>query len=190
MFQYVVSIGHSLSSHWSFSVLVSVQVSLSPLVASDWKGLFIPCPPPPFLLYHPIIPLFILDRSMDSLEGLWNKLSLFEAEKIGVSYPKDEISHRYIQAAKFLTKRVVNISRWLARSVLFGDQKKTSRSKIWVTIFSFSNLKTNMIWIESLSLNLGRTINCCVWKSGRHCPSFSPRLQIFYLSDSDTWSTF
>lgn len=46
---------------------------------------------------------------MDSLDGLWNKLSLSEAEEIGVSYPKDEISHRYIFAAKFLTKQVVNI---------------------------------------------------------------------------------
>lgn len=46
---------------------------------------------------------------MDSLEGLWNKLSLFEAEEIGVSYAKDEISLKYILVAKFLTKRVVNI---------------------------------------------------------------------------------
>ena len=46
---------------------------------------------------------------MDSLEGLWNKLSPSEVEEIGVLYPKDEISPRYILVAKFLTKRVVNI---------------------------------------------------------------------------------
>ena len=76
---------------------------------------------------------------MDSLEGLWNKLSLSKAKEIGVSYPKDEISPRYIQETKFLTKRVVNIESvaWMFRP-LWRSKKEVQINDMGDNILFFN----------------------------------------------------
>ena len=76
---------------------------------------------------------------MDSLKGLWNKLSLSKAKEIGVSYPKDEISPRYILATKFLTKRVVNIESvaWMFRP-LWRSKKEVQINDMGDNIIFFN----------------------------------------------------
>ncbi|XP_030931069.1 uncharacterized protein At4g02000-like [Quercus lobata] len=46
---------------------------------------------------------------MDSLEGLWKKLSLLDEEEVGIACPKKTEQESFTLAAKFLTKRVVNV---------------------------------------------------------------------------------
>ena len=46
---------------------------------------------------------------MESIEEKWKKLSLSDAEEIGVSCPKEDLPKKFILAAKFLTKRVINV---------------------------------------------------------------------------------
>nr|POE61475.1 hypothetical protein CFP56_37779 [Quercus suber]POF24230.1 hypothetical protein CFP56_12645 [Quercus suber] len=46
---------------------------------------------------------------MDLLEGLWKNLTLDEGEESGVACPKDSLTPRILLAAKFLTRRTVNI---------------------------------------------------------------------------------
>ena len=46
---------------------------------------------------------------MESLEGLWKKLSLLDEEEIGIACPKKAEPDIFTLAAKFLTKRVVNV---------------------------------------------------------------------------------
>lgn len=46
---------------------------------------------------------------MDSLEGLWRKLKLSDAEEFGVNYEENHSQPCRLLAAKFLTKRLVNI---------------------------------------------------------------------------------
>ena len=46
---------------------------------------------------------------MDSLENIWNKLSLLDSEESGVQCLKNSLAPRLLLAAKFLTKRFTNI---------------------------------------------------------------------------------
>ena len=46
---------------------------------------------------------------MESIEEKWKKLSLSDAEEIGVSCPKEDLPKKFILATKFLTKRVINV---------------------------------------------------------------------------------
>ncbi|KAK7854049.1 uncharacterized protein CFP56_033737 [Quercus suber] len=46
---------------------------------------------------------------MESLEGLWKKLSLLDEEETGIACPKKAEPDTFTLAAKFLTKRVVNM---------------------------------------------------------------------------------
>ena len=46
---------------------------------------------------------------MESLEGLWKKFSLLDEEETGVACPKKDAPENFILAAKFTTKRVVNV---------------------------------------------------------------------------------
>ena len=46
---------------------------------------------------------------MDSLEGLWQKLKLSDEEEVGVNYEDNHSQPHRLLAAKFLTKRMVNI---------------------------------------------------------------------------------
>ena len=46
---------------------------------------------------------------MDSLESLWQNLSLSDSEEFGISCPKDSLNPRFLLVAKFLTKQVDNI---------------------------------------------------------------------------------
>ena len=46
---------------------------------------------------------------MESLEGLWKKLSLLDKEEAGIACPKKTEPDSFTLAAKFLTKRVVNV---------------------------------------------------------------------------------
>lgn len=46
---------------------------------------------------------------MDSLEGLWRKLKLSDEEESGVNYEENHSQPCRLLAAKFLTKRLVNI---------------------------------------------------------------------------------
>ena len=46
---------------------------------------------------------------MESLEGLWKKLSLLDEEETGIACPKKVELDTFTLAAKFLTKRVVNV---------------------------------------------------------------------------------
>ena len=46
---------------------------------------------------------------MESLEGLWKKLSLLDEEETGIACPKKVKPNIFTLATKFLTKRVVNV---------------------------------------------------------------------------------
>ena len=46
---------------------------------------------------------------MESLEGLWKKLSPLDEEETGIACPKKAELDTFTLAAKFLTKRVVNV---------------------------------------------------------------------------------
>ena len=46
---------------------------------------------------------------MDALEGLWSKLSLLDEEESGIACPRKVEPEPFTLAAKFLTKRVINV---------------------------------------------------------------------------------
>ena len=46
---------------------------------------------------------------MESLEGLWKTFSLLEKEETGVACPKKDVPEKFILAAKFMTKWIVNV---------------------------------------------------------------------------------
>ena len=66
-------------------------------------------PNPPSKTQALLTPRPVLLTNMESLEGLWSKLSLLDEEEFGIACPTKAEPDSYTLAAKFLTKRVVNV---------------------------------------------------------------------------------
>ena len=101
---------------------------------------------------------------MDTLENMWNKLSLLDSKENSVQRSEDSLARqrsRLLLAAKFITKRLTNIES-VART--FKPLWRTQREikiKDMGEILMFSNLRMNVILNEYWNTNLGHMIS--IW---------------------------
>ena len=115
---------------------------------------------------------------------IWQvKLSLLDSKENSVQCSEDSLARqrsRLLLAAKFLTKRLINIES-VART--FKPLWRTQREikiKDMREILMFSNLRVNAILNEYWNTNLGHMIS--IWWSSRGCWRMSPSQP--YLSSS------
>uniref|UniRef100_A0A7N2MZQ9 DUF4283 domain-containing protein n=1 Tax=Quercus lobata TaxID=97700 RepID=A0A7N2MZQ9_QUELO len=97
---------------------------------------------------------------MDSLENLWNKLSLLDSEESGVQCPKNSLAPRLLLAAKFLTKRFTNIESVVHT---FKPLWRTQRD------FEIKDMRNNLMFFEfEDEYDLERVLEHEPWTYDKH----------------------
>ena len=101
---------------------------------------------------------------MDSLEKLWQNLSLLDLEESGISCPKEMLANRFLLAAKFLTKRVVNIES-VART--FKPLWRTQKD------FKINDMGDNILFLDfEDECDLQRVVEHEPWTYDKHLVIF------------------
>ena len=100
----------------------------------------------------------------DSLENLWNKLSLLDSEESGVQCPKNSLAPRLLLAAKFLTKRFTNIE---SVAHTFKPLWRTQRD------FEIKDMRNNLMFFEfEDEYDLKRVLEHEPWTYDKHLVIF------------------
>uniref|UniRef100_A0A7N2MTA1 DUF4283 domain-containing protein n=1 Tax=Quercus lobata TaxID=97700 RepID=A0A7N2MTA1_QUELO len=125
---------------------------------------------------------------MESLKGLWEKFSLLDDEENGMECIEKAVAANFILAAKFLTKRIVNVES-VARTFrpLWRSEKD----------FQIKDLGENILFFHfEDECDLDRVIEHEPWtydkhlvifeKGGGQCPHISISLSIHFLLDPNS----
>ena len=96
---------------------------------------------------------------MDDLANSWNRLTLSDREGPGCNLTHDDSVMDFSIAAKFLTRRALNVEVKAKLSRHCGELGMGSRSKSLMTIKFYSLLITRRMWTEFLIVNHGVSTN-------------------------------
>ena len=105
-----------------------------------------------------------LTGTMDTLENMWNKLSLLDSKENSVQCSEDSLARqrsRLLLAAKFITKRLKNIESVARTFKTLWRTQREIKIKDMGEILMFSNLRMNVILNEYWNMNLGHMIS--IW---------------------------
>ena len=101
---------------------------------------------------------------MDTLEKQWQNLSLLDSDESGISCPKEMLVNRFLLAAKFLTKRVVNIES-VART--FKPLWRTQKD------FKINDMGDNILFLDfEDECDLQRVVEHEPWTYDKHLVIF------------------